>query len=58
MSKFDFDVLHRPGKELIPADTLSRLIMKDREDYVPVNDEEESAVNKLEEADVDMVSEQ
>ena len=58
LSKFDFDVLHRPGKELIPADTLSRLIMRDTEDYVPVNDEEESAINQLEEEDVDMVSEQ
>ena len=31
LSKFDFDVLHKPGKELIPADTLSRLIMKEAE---------------------------
>ena len=58
LSKFDFDVLHRPGKELIPADTLSRLIMKETKDYVPVNDEEESAVKQLEEEDVDLVSEQ
>ena len=47
LSKFDFDVFHCPGKELIPADTLSRLIMKDVEDYVPLNDKAESAVNQL-----------
>ena len=58
LAKFDFDVLHRPGKDLISADTLSRLIMKDTEDYVPVNDKEESAVNQLEEEAVDLVSEQ
>ena len=58
LSKFDIDVLHRPGKELIPADTLSRLIMKDTEDYVPVNDEEESAIKQLEEGAVNPFSEQ
>ena len=35
-------------KELIPANTFSRLIMKEVEDYVSMNKEEESAVvNKV-----------
>ena len=58
LSKFDFDVLHQPGKELIPSDTLLRLIMKDMEDYVPVDDEEESTINKLLEEPLDLVSKQ
>ena len=58
MSKFDFDVLYQPWKELILADTLSRLIMKDVEDYVLVDDEEESAINKLLEEPLDLVSKQ
>ena len=33
-SKFDFDVLYLPDKELIPAELL---ILKEIEDFVPVN---------------------
>ena len=37
-----------PWQELIPADMLFRLILKEVEDYVPVNNEEESAMmNKV-----------
>ena len=32
--------------------------MKDTKDYVPVNDEEESAINQLEEEAMDLISEQ
>ena len=40
LSKYDFDLIHCLGKELIPVDTLLRLILRDVKDYIPTNDEE------------------
>ena len=58
MAKFNFVAAYRPGKDLIPTDTLLRLILKETEDYVPLDSKRVSLVmlNKMApESKVDLV---